>query len=186
MSSVYTAFKDGYAREASYASTGIANDAATTYLVGSLSQKSIHPSPRTSINYRATGVNALEVPAGELWKSYFNLMGMWGFGVQNGVFLEWVMGASSTTGTDPYTHTITTPTDGTQLPSLTIQHERTGPQAHSYSSRSAAAAGQLERVRGLNRDGPHRFGSCGGHCAAFAHLESAKKARDRAPIRWSV
>lgn len=122
----YTAFKDGYAIEASYGSTAIANTNATTYLWGVMSQESIHPSPTTTINYRATGVNAYEVPAGEHWKSFFELSGMYGVAMQNGVLCWAAMGASSTTGTDPYTHTITAPTDGSSLPSFTIQHERTG------------------------------------------------------------
>lgn len=122
---VYTKFKDGLLRETTFG-TSVILQATNTHLWGVIGEKAIHPSPVTSMNYRATGVNALEVPAGELYKGRFDLLGMYAIGMQNGVLLESVMGASTTVGADPYTHTIKTPTDGSVLPSFTIQHERTG------------------------------------------------------------
>lgn len=126
---VYTQFKDGYARETvAYGTTAIANAAATTYLWGVISQKAVHPSPRTSILHRSPGVNAQEVPAGALWKKHFDLSGRYTVGMQNAVLLQAVMGYSATTGPvgSVYTHTIAPPTDGSLLDSFTIQHERTG------------------------------------------------------------
>lgn len=133
---VFTRFKDGYAREgaSTYGTTAIADTNATTYLFGVIGQTAVHPSPTTTIEYRATGVSAQEVPAGELWKGVFELTGMYPVGMQNGVLLQAVMGKSVTQDDTPsaglYTHTITPPTavDGALplLPSFTIQHERTG------------------------------------------------------------
>ena len=126
----YTEFKDGYAIESSAAggtygtSTIIA--ATQTYLWGVVSQKAVHPSPRTSVIYRATGALAQEVPATYLWKRQFDLTGMYAVGLQNGILLWAGMGKSTTAGAGPYTHTIIAPDDGAQLPSFTIQHERTG------------------------------------------------------------
>ena len=71
-------------------------------------------------------MNAQEVPAGYLWKRAFELTGMYPVGLQNGILLWAALGASSTAGAGPYTHTIGAPTDGSVLPSFTIQHERTG------------------------------------------------------------
>ena len=57
---VYTAFRDGYAREGTFGSSAIAID-TQTYLWGVISQKAVHPSPKTTIGYRATGSYAQEV-----------------------------------------------------------------------------------------------------------------------------
>ena len=98
------------------------------YNFGIVGKKAIHPSPKTSLLYRATGVNAYEVPAGNVWKRFFDCTGLYAIGMQNGVLLESAMGYSSTAGPvgGVYTHTITAPTDGTGNPSFTIQHEKTG------------------------------------------------------------
>jgi hypothetical protein len=122
----YTAFKDGYAKETDFGTSVITAAGATTYLWGAVSQESIHPSPRTTVSYRATGYNAKEVPVGNLWKNRFDLEGMTGLRMQNGILCWAAMGLSSTAGADPYTHTITPTTDGSQLPSFTVQHERSG------------------------------------------------------------
>lgn len=125
---IYTQFKDGYARETVAYGTSAIVQATQTYLWGVISQTAVHPSPRTTINYRATGVNAQEVPAGYAWKSIFELTGMYPVGLQNAIPIWAVMGKSATTGpvSGVYTHTITPPDDGAALPSFTIQHEKTG------------------------------------------------------------
>jgi hypothetical protein len=76
--------------------------------------------------YPATGVNTKEVGVGLLFKGVFELGGMYGLLMQNGILCWAAMGASSTAGADPYTHTITPTTDGTLLPSFVINHERQG------------------------------------------------------------
>lgn len=126
----YTEFRDGYLRETTFGTSLITTAGDTTYLWGAISQEAVHPSPRTTINYRATGLNAQEVPAGELWKGVFDLSGMYAVGMQNGVLFEAVLGKSSTTDDSPgagfNTHVITPPDDGSLLSSFTIHHERTG------------------------------------------------------------
>jgi len=127
---VYTAFKDGYAKETTFKDgTTIDSVDDTAYLWGAISQVSKHPSPVTSINYQATGYNAKEVVAGALWKNYFDLRGMYGIRMQNGI-LCWAAMGKSTTTTDngaPYTHAIVGPyTDGSLLPSFVINHEEQG------------------------------------------------------------
>jgi hypothetical protein len=123
----YDQFVDGYAQETTFRDgTTIDGVGDTAYLWGAVSQESVHPSPTTSINYPATGVNTKEVGAGLLWKSFFELRGMYGLRMQNGILCWAAMGVSSTAGTDPYTHTIGPTTDGSQLPSFVINHERKG------------------------------------------------------------
>jgi len=128
MMGVYTAFKDGYLIESSaaggtYGTSTIGAAGTQTYLFGVISQKAVHPSPRTTVSYRATGANYYEVPATYHWKNMFDLTGMYPVGLQNGILLWAALGASSTAAS---VHTIGTPTDGAVLPSFTIQHERTG------------------------------------------------------------
>jgi hypothetical protein len=122
----YTNFRDGYKRETTERTSIITAAGDTTYLLGAVSQKSIHPSPVAMVNYPATGVNTKEVGAGLAWKGNMVLRGMYGLRMQNGILCEMAMGASSTAGADPYTHTITPTTDGSVLPSFTINHEQKG------------------------------------------------------------
>lgn len=137
---IYKAWTDGYARETTWAnetasvSDDIPNTNAVTYSFGPLSQKSIHPSPKTQMVHAPTAVNELEVSAGELWKASFESTGVYGLILVNGIILQAVMGKSSTADDTPsaglYTHTITPPTaTGGVLsapPSFAIQHEKTG------------------------------------------------------------
>lgn len=123
----YTSFKDGYARETTFKDGTTIDDAAdTAYLFGAVSQESVHPSPTTVMNYTSTGVNTKEVGVGLLWKGVFDLRGMYGLRMQNGILCEMVMGKSSTGAGPPYTHTITPTTDGALLKSFVINHEREG------------------------------------------------------------
>lgn len=123
---IYTTFKDGVAREATFGSTAIANAAAPAYLFGEFAQDAIHPDPKTEVHYRTVGINTREVPQGERHKGVFDCQGFWGIALNNGVIFELIMAKSSTAGADPYTHTITTPTDGSLLPSFTVHHEAAG------------------------------------------------------------
>jgi len=118
----YTSFKHGYAVESTYGSTAIADTNATAYLLGILSQQSKWPNPTWQALYRATGVGAYEVDSGALWKIAQARTGYFGLALQNAIPIWLVMGNSSTTGTGPYTHTIS----AGDLPSITLQHERFG------------------------------------------------------------
>lgn len=128
----YTSFKDGYAFETTFGTSTITGAGDSAYLFGAISQKSVHPSPTTTLTYAPTAVNEQEVADGQFFKNRFELMGLYGVGMQNGVLINAVMGGSSTTGPvgGIYTHTIDTAsaTAGVLdlLPSFVIHHERTG------------------------------------------------------------
>jgi len=120
----YSQFKDGYKKEATFGATNTIDAATQTYLWGAVSDQSEHPSPTATVNYRATGVNAKEVPtADDLWKAPYDLRGWYGLRMQDGVVIWAALGKSATVGA---VHTITPTTDGTLLPSFCFQHERTG------------------------------------------------------------
>ena len=120
----YTSWKDAYARETTFADDSTLDGAGDTgYLLGAVSEQSEHPSPTTSVNYTATGVNTKEVGVGLLFKSRFELRGMYGLRMQNGILCELAMGKSSTAAS---VHTITPTTDGSKLPSIVINHEEIG------------------------------------------------------------
>ena len=119
----YTQFRDGYKRETTERTSIITAVGDVTYLMGAVSQKSIHPSPTAMINYHATGYNVKEVGSSAFWKGNFVLRGMYGMRVQNGIICEMALGASSTAAS---VHTITPTTDGSVLPSFTINHEQKG------------------------------------------------------------
>jgi len=119
----YTEFRDGYKKETTPGESIITVVGDTTYLFGAVSQQSDHTSPVAMTRYVPTGVNAKEVGAGEMWKSHMIVMGMYGITIQNGVPLWAVMGKSATVGT---VHTITPTTDGTPVPSFTLNSEQKG------------------------------------------------------------
>lgn len=149
----YTAFRDGYKRETTFGSSIITAAADATYLWGVMSQESVHPSPTTNIIYRATGVNAKEVPDTELWKGVFHLSGMYGVILQNGILLQAAMGHSSTADAAPlYTHTIAPSTAGALLPSFTIHHEKTGTGTDWATQFMGCKIGSL--TLGINYDFP--------------------------------
>jgi hypothetical protein len=122
----YTANKDGYGIESTAGTSVITEAGSTAYLIGRLASRNIWPSPETQAIYSTPGVNAKEVAANKLFKGNYELRGMLSLMVQNGVPIWWAMGASSTAGSDPYTHTITPITDGSALPTLTWHHEESG------------------------------------------------------------
>ncbi|MHA2313325.1 MAG: hypothetical protein ACXADF_17700 [Candidatus Thorarchaeota archaeon] len=127
---VYTNWVDGYLIESTFGTSDIANTNTQTYSLGVISEDAIHPTPETSMVFGGTGVNSQEVSAGKAWKTVFTSPGTYTVGMINGVLLWFVMGKSSTAGSDPYTHTIT-PSGATSgvldlLPSFTIQHDLTG------------------------------------------------------------
>ena len=119
----YTEFKDGYKKETTPGTSIITAVGDTTYLFGAVSQESEHPSPVAITRYTATGVNTKEVGTGLMWKSHYIIAGMYGLVMQNGVPLWAVMGKSATVGAK---HTITPTTDGTPIPSFTLNHEQKG------------------------------------------------------------
>jgi len=127
---VYTQFKDGYKMETTWGTSLIEDADDIAYIWGIYSKNCSHPSPVTSVIYGETGVNEVESPDGSLTKGVFVLNGQYGIIPFNGILLWMVMGLSSTVGADPYTHTITVPAavGGVlpELPSFTVQHERTG------------------------------------------------------------
>lgn len=128
---VYTEFVDGYAVESTYGTSIITGAGDTTYLFGLIGHETAYyPSPSFDMVRGATALSSQEYAQAQLGKGRAQLMGMLPVGIQNGVLLWAVMGKSSTTGSDPYTHTITVPSavDGVLplLPSFTLQHERKG------------------------------------------------------------
>ena len=123
----YSEFKDGYRIEASFkAGTDLDSADDTAYLLGQLATKNDWPSPVCDVNPPATGVNAKEVGAGLLFKGVFRMDGMLSLIVQNGVPIWLAMGKHTIAGADPYTHTLAPTTDGSQLPSIVLQHEEKG------------------------------------------------------------
>ena len=119
----YTEFKDGYKKETTPGESIITLVGDITNIFGAVSQQSEHPSPVAITKYIPTGVNTKEVGAGGMWKSHYVIMGMYGLVMQNGVPLWAVMGKSATVGT---VHTITPTTDGTPVPSFTLNSEQKG------------------------------------------------------------
>jgi hypothetical protein len=122
----YTQFRDGYKKETTPGTSIITAAGDTTYVFGAVSDESVHPSPVAVTRYTATGVNTKEVGAGLMWKDYYVIMGMYGLIMQNGILCWMAMGKSSTGAGPPYTHTITPTTDGSAIPSFTINHEQRG------------------------------------------------------------
>ena len=126
----YTEFRDGYAIESNeskpsgtFRTSTITGVGDTTYVFGAVSQESVHPSPVALMRYTPTGYNVKEVGAGLMWKANYELRGMYGLVMQNGILLWAAMGLSSTAGV---VHTITPTTDGCKIPSFTINHEQRG------------------------------------------------------------
>ena len=119
----YTEFRDGYKEEITPGTSIITAAGDTTYIFGAISQESEHPSPVAVTRFISTGYNVKEVGAGGMWKSHYIIMGMYGLVMQNGVPLWAVMGKSSTAGT---VHTITPTSDGTPIPSFTLNSEQKG------------------------------------------------------------
>ena len=119
----YTQFRDGYKKEAIFRTSTVTDPAHDCNVFGAVSQESVHPSPVALMRYTPTGYNVKEVGAGLAWKAQFELRGMYGLTMQNGVILWAAMGKSSTAGV---VHTITPTTDGSKLPSFTINHEQKG------------------------------------------------------------
>lgn len=125
----YSEYVDGYKEEDTFGTSTITNSSATTYRWGAINERSDWPSPKTSLLTRATEVNKKELSSiDDIIKKTFSLKGMMGMVPQNGVFLWAALGKSSTVdnGDGTYTHTITPTTDGSQLPSFTHQHEKSG------------------------------------------------------------
>ena len=119
----YTEFRDGYEVEAAPGTSEITLVGDTAYLLGAVSQKSVHPSPKALMRYTATGYNVKEVGADLLWKANFSLRGMYGLVMQNGLPIYLALGDSSTAGD---VHTLVPFTDGSPIPSVTINHEQRG------------------------------------------------------------
>jgi len=123
----YTEFKDGYAIEGSFKDGTTLNDATdTAYLLGQLATQNDWPSPVFETFSAGTGFNAKEVAACLLTKVRARMDGMLSFMMQNGIACWLTMGGHSVAGSDPYTHTIAPTVDGTQLPSIVLQHEEKG------------------------------------------------------------
>lgn len=122
----YTQFRDGYKLETTFRSSTVTDPAHDCNILGAVSQESVHPSPVAMMQYTPTGYNVKEVGAGLAWKSHFLLRGMYGLIMQNGILCWMALGKSATAGADPYVHTITPTTDGSRIPSFTINHEQKG------------------------------------------------------------
>jgi len=119
----YSSFKDGYAKETTPGTSAITGVGDTAYLWGAMFDPAQHPSPKATVRFTGTGVNVKEVAASQLFKQRMSLEGFYGLVVQNGIPIWAAMGKSSTASS---IHTITPTTDGTDLPSFTINHEQEG------------------------------------------------------------
>jgi len=122
----YTQNKDGYAIEATFGTSVITGAGSTAYLMGLMSERCDWPDTEWQVIQAPPAVNARESADATLSKQIATTRGMVAFGVLDGVFLYLGMGLSSTAGVGPYTHTITPTTDGSKLPSITLQHEESG------------------------------------------------------------
>ncbi len=122
----YTQFRDGYKKETTPGTSIITAVGDATNKFGVISDESSHPSPVAITRFTPTGYNVHEVGAGLMWKDYYIIMGQYAITLQNGIPLWAVMGKSATVGGDPYTHTITPTTDGSPIPSFTLNHEQKG------------------------------------------------------------
>jgi len=119
----YTEFRDGYKKETTPGTSIITAVGDSTSVFGAVSDESKHPSPVCVTNFLPTGYNVKESTS---WKDYYIVAGMYGLVMQNGIPCWMAMGYSSTAGADPYTHTIAPTTDGSMIPSFTINHEQKG------------------------------------------------------------
>ena len=116
----------GYKRETTWATSIITANADVAYKLGLMVGDQIHPTPVTSLQYNPPAHNTAEAPSAE--KKDMVVTGKYNFIAQNGVFLEWILGKSSTPAPAGgiYTHTITTPADGSLLPSFTTHLKMDG------------------------------------------------------------
>ena len=114
-----TSFKDSYGIEAAWGTSVITGAGDTTYLLGVISDKAIHPTPKYSAQYSSSAIGAREPAANSVTKAAAVYQGTWTIILQNGVPLWLAMGDSSTAAT---VHTITP----AYLPSITLQHDREG------------------------------------------------------------
>lgn len=115
----YTSFLDSYVIEATYGTSAIPAAATSTFLFGIINPRAKHPNPRYTPRYGATAVAAREPAADGIGKASPVYQGNMTVILQNGVPLWLAMGKSVTAGV---VHTITP----AYLPSITLQHDRTG------------------------------------------------------------
>jgi hypothetical protein len=119
----YTEFRDGYAVETTPGTSAITLIGDTAYILGAVMQASEHPSPKATMRYTATGYNVKEVGANLLWKANFSCRGVYYLIMQNGIPIYLALGDSSTVGD---IHTLVPFTDGSPIPSITINTEQRG------------------------------------------------------------
>lgn len=117
-----TSFQDSYELEANWGVSTIPLASTQTRLLGVINDRAIHPTPRYSAQYSSSAVGAREPAGGGISKNDAILQGNWTIILQNGIPLWLAMGVSSTGAGPPYTHAITPG----YLPSITLQHDRTG------------------------------------------------------------
>ena len=119
----YTEFRDGYAIETTPGTSIIDGVGDTAYILGAVTTASEHPSPQSITRYTATGYNVKEVGAGLMWKANFSCRGVYYLVMQNGIPIYLALGDSSTVGD---IHTLVPFTDGSPIPSITINTEQRG------------------------------------------------------------
>jgi hypothetical protein len=153
----YTEFRDGYKKETTPGTSIITAVGDATSKLGAVSQESEHPSPVALTNYIPTGYNVKEVGAGGMWKSHYIIAGMYGLIMQNGILCWMAMGSSSTAGADPYTHTIAPTTDGSPIPSFTINHEQKGSATNEEYQFMGCKVDSLAMIYDM-KDAPFLFG----------------------------
>ena len=118
-----TQFKDGLKVETTPGTSVVTDPAHDCYLWGAISEESQHPSPEVVLQYTPPGYNVKELGAGMVTKSLMILRGFWGVIAQNGVPIYGALGDSSTVGD---VHTLVPTTDGSDIPSYTMNCEQKG------------------------------------------------------------
>lgn len=126
----------GYVIESTWGTSAIGASNVTAYKFGHIGdvEECLMPDPIADLIYSPTAVNALEVIAGEVYKSTYVSDGFLPMGAQNGVPIGLVMGKSSTVDDSPgagiNTHTLVVQTAVAGIlplnPSFTIQYEKKG------------------------------------------------------------
>ena len=150
----YTEFRDGYEVEATPGTSIIDGAGDTAYILGAVMKASKHPSPTAMMRYAATGYNVKEVAADLLWKSGFLSRGVYYIIMQNGLPIYYALGDSSTAGD---VHTLVPFTDGSPIPSVTINTEQRGSATNEEYQFTGCKVDSLTLIHDM-KDAPFLMG----------------------------
>ena len=118
---MYDITKVGVKKETTWGTSAITGAGDTTYLIGVLADTVVLPYPQTDI-FTAGSAPDSRLPQDSVILREFP-RGQFTFAVLDGWPIWLCLGKSSTTGTNPYTHSITAATPDMDLPSFTLHHE---------------------------------------------------------------